>query len=135
MNFNEAEAEIRNFFDTGWNNLTLVAYPDVKFTPPSGATWVRFNCQENEGRQVSMGDPGNNRFRHFGIVTIQVFASQGNAGRDARVKAAAALALFMGAQTPNGITFTESFPRQIGNDENGYYQINVSASFWYDEIT
>lgn len=135
MNFNDAEKEIRDFFNTAWATLTPIAWPDVDFTPPSNTAWVRFNCQENDGEQVSMGDPNNNRFRHYGIVTIQIFQAQGNAGIIARAKAAAAVAVFMGAQTTNGITFRKVYPKQIGNDGNGFYQINVLASFYYDEIT
>lgn len=135
MNFDQAEAEIRAFFNTGWNGLTDIAWPDIKFSIPDGETWVRFNCQENGGQQVSMGDPGNNRFRHFGIVTIQVFQPRGDGSRDARDKATAALAIFMGAQTTNGVTFTDVSARQIGDDGNGYYQINILAPFWYDELT
>ena len=135
MNLNTAEAEIRKFFNTGWASATSIAWPDVEFTIPESATWVRFNCQENDGRQVGMGDPGNNRFRHYGIVTIQVFQPLGNGSIDARTKAAAAMAIFMGAQTENGIMFTDVSARQVGNDGYGFYQINVFAPFWYDEIT
>lgn len=135
MNLDAAEKEIRAFFATGWADATEIAWPDVEFTVPNAETWVRFNCAENDGSQVSMGSPGNNRFRHFGIVTIQVFAPRNQAGADAREKAAAALAVFMGQQTTNGVTFQGCYARQVGNDENGYYQINVFAPFYYDELT
>lgn len=141
MNLDQAESDIRKFFDAAWTvafpvpNTPVISWPDIEFTIPEAQTWVRFNCQENDGRQVSMGDPGNNRFRRFGIVTIQVFEPQGNTGKDARVKAAAARDLFTGAQTTGGVTFYDVYARQIGNDGNGYYQINVFAPFWYDEIT
>lgn len=135
MNFDEAEAEIRDFFNTAWADLTEIAWPDIEFTVPEGETWVRFNCQENDGRQVSMGSVGANRFRHFGIVTVQVFQPQGQGSKDARTKATVALGAFMGAQTTNKITFNEVFGRQIGNDGKGFYQINVVASFYYDELT
>lgn len=135
MNFNEAEAEIRAFFDIAWADATKIAWPDVDFDLPRDETWVRFNCQENNGFQASMGSPGSNRFRHEGIVTIQIFQPEGDGGRDARAKAVTALAAFMGAETTNGIVFYNVTGLQVGNDGNGFYQINVSASFRYDEIT
>lgn len=136
MNFNEAEAEIRKFFDTAWADLTPVAWPDSRYDPPSNdQTWVRFNCRENDGFQSSIGSPGSNRFRHFGIVTIQIFQPQGQGSVDAREKATAALAVFMGQETTNGIHFYNVQAAQVGNDGNGFYQINVLASFRYDEIT
>lgn len=135
MNFNEAYAEIVKFFDTGWNDLTVVSWPDKEFTVPEGQSWVRFNCQETTGNQVSMGSPGNNRFRHFGLVTVQVFQPQDQGSKDARQKATTALGVFMGATTTNGVKFFDVAGVTVGNDGNGYYQINVVASFYYDEIT
>jgi len=134
MNFNEAEAEIRAFFATAWGATTEVAYPDLPFEAPN-ATWVRFDCRENSGNQASMGSPGSNRFRHFGIVTIQIFQPQGQSSKDARTQATAALSAFMGANTTNNIHFYDVHAKQIGNDGYGYYQINVMALFRYDQIT
>jgi hypothetical protein len=135
MNFNEIEAEIRKYFDTQWNGLTEIAWPDVEFTLPDGESWVRFNCQETTGRQVSIGSPGSNRFRHFGFVFIQIFQPGGQGSQDARDKAVIALGAFMGATTTNGVYFYDVTARQVGNDGNGFYQINVVASYYCDEIT
>jgi len=135
MNFIQAEAEIRKFFNDAWNDATEIAWPDLKFTIPDSENWVRFDCTENDGEQVSMGSPGSNRFRHYGIVTIQVFAPQDQGSVDARQLATDALGVFMGAVTTNGVYFYDVQGRQIGNDGNGFYQINVVASFYYDEIT
>ena len=135
MNFIQAEAEIRKFFSDAWNAETDIAWPDLKFDIPNNQSWVRFNCQENDGEQVSIGNPGNNRFRHYGIVTIQVFQPQGQGSIEARQLATDALGVFMGSQTTNGVIFYDVQGRQIGNDGNGFYQINVAASFYYDEIT
>lgn len=140
MNLDEAEADIRKFFAAAWaaafpSSTPLIAWPDIEFTIPENKTWLRFNCQENGGQQVAMGDPGNNRFRRFGIVTVQVFQPRGSGSKDARTKASAARNIFTGAQTTGGVTFIDVSARQIGDDGHGYYQINVLAPFWYDEIT
>ena len=135
MNFKEAEAELRSFFNTGWGGETAVAWPDTEFKPPSNESWVRFDCRENDGFQASAGSPGNNRFRHTGFVTIQIFQPSGKASVEARDLAVLALSIFMGNQTSNGIAFKNVQGRQVGNDGNGYYQINVLAEFFYDELT
>jgi hypothetical protein len=135
MNFTQAEAEIRSFFKTAWAGQTEIAWPDVEFDRPNDQTWVRFNCAENAGFQASMGSIGSNRFRHLGVVTIQVFQPEGQGSKDARAKANNALGAFMGAETTNDIHFFDVAANQIGNDGSGYYQINVTASFRYDEIT
>jgi hypothetical protein len=135
MNFIEAYAEIAKFFDTEWATATSVSYPDKDFTIPEGENWVRFNCQETSGNQVSMGSPGNNRFRHFGLVTIQVFQPQGLGSKEARQLATTALGVFMGATTTNGVKFFDVAGNQVGNDGKGFFQINVVASFYYDQLT
>jgi hypothetical protein len=135
MNFSDAELEIRQFFNDAWDGLTEIAWPDIEFTIPDGETWVRFNCQETDGRQASIGSPGSNRFRQFGLLTIQIFQPLGQGSKDARTKANVALDALKGAVTDNGVYFFDVYGRQIGNDQNGYYQINVIASFYYDDIT
>jgi len=135
MNFEQSEAEIRKHFKDAWDALTPISWPDIKFDRPDGESWVRFNCQENDGSQVSMGSPGNNRFRQFGIVTIQVFQPNGQGSKDARSKATTALGAFKGITTTNGVKFFDAYCRNVGNDGNGFYQINVVTSFYYDEIT
>jgi hypothetical protein len=133
MNFDQAEAQIRKHFDTQWSGLTAIAWPDLPFDKPDDETWVRFDARENDGFQNTIGDPGNNAFRHTGIVTIQVFQPQGQASKDARDKAQKAIEAFQGMDV-NGIHFFNVQARQVGNDR-GWYQINVLASFRYDEIT
>lgn len=136
MNFEQAEAEIRKYFENGWNNLTPISFPDLKFDKPAGRTFVRFMCEETKGGQITAGSPNNNVFRHYGFVTIKIFQPERQASKDARQKAQAALALFMGKNTENGIHFYDVYPKQLGNNtKKGYYQINVIAFFRYDEIT
>lgn len=132
--FSQAEAAIRAYFNTEWNGLTQIAWPDLDFTPPDSETWVRFVCVGNDGFQASMGDPTANRFRHFGIVTIQIFQPFGQGSIDARAKADEVLSIFQGVSL-NGIYFFNANARQIGQDGFGYYQINVLISFRYDDIT
>ena len=134
MNYDEAEKEVRAFFNTQWGNLTSISWPDLEFNKPN-ATWVRFNFAEDQGQQISVGAPGSNRFRHYGILTLQIFSVQGDSSKDARAKATRALEIFMGTKTQNGVKFYNVSARPVGNTDDGYYQINVTASFYYDEIT
>lgn len=136
MNFKEAEADIRSFVKGIFTPLNVpIAWPDVNFTIPEGKTWVRFTCQENDGRQASIGSPGANRFRQYGLLILQVFQPQGQGSVDARTKAAAALTALKGARSDNGVLFYDCYGRSVGNDDKGFFQINVISSFYYDEIT
>ena len=129
MNFSEAEAAVRAYFNTEWFNLTPIAWPDINFNPPN-ETWVRFSMKNNDGFQASIGSPGNNKFRRTGMVYIQVFQKEGQASTDARAKADAAADIFL-ANDLDGILFKNINSKQIGNSD-GWYQINVSAEFQYD---
>lgn len=135
MNFNEAEQDIRAHFSAAWSDLTPIAWPDLNFTIPDGTIWVRFNNAEFQGSQISMGSPTNNRFRQFGVVTLQIFQPQGQASSDARSKAVTAINAFKGVTTTNGVKFYDVYSRNIGNDGNGWFQINVISSYYYDDIT
>ncbi|AEP08889.1 phage tail terminator-like protein [Micavibrio aeruginosavorus] len=133
MKFEQAEAAVRAYFNTGWAARTPIAWPDVSFTPPNNATWVRFSMKNNDGYQASMGSPGSNRFRRVGMVYIDIFQPAGQGSIDARKKADIAHDIFL-ANTLPGITFSNINARDIGKDATGAYQWKVSAAFKYDRI-
>lgn len=133
MSFETAEETVQSWFKDGWDGLTPIAWPDVKFTKPNN-TWVRFSMVNTLGNQASTGSPGSNYFRRIGIVTIQVFAKENQGGIDCRDKAQAAVDLFM-ADNLDGFTFYNVNAREVGNDGAGWYQWNVTAEYRYDIIT
>lgn len=130
MSFKDAETAVQAYFNTKWGNLTPIAWPDVDFTPPNG-TWVRFQMDNNIGRQASMGSPGSNKYRRQGLITIQVFAKENTGAVDCRTKADVAVDAFMdnGLQ---GFTFFNANSRRVGNDGHGWYQWNVTVEYRYD---
>lgn len=134
MNFKEAEAAIRAYFNTGWAAATSIAWPDQPFTPPDSETWVRFSMKNNDGFQASMGSPGANRYRRVGVVYIQIFQPAGQGSTDARAKADIAADIFI-ANALSGVIFKNVNARDIGPDDAGFYQWLVSAEFQYDRIT
>ena len=131
MNYDTAIKTIRAFFATAWGNTTPVAYDDVSFTPPP-QTYVRFNISHFDGFQASIGSPTNNRHRRVGLINAQVFQPQGQASKDARLKADLIVSAFLGKDV-SGITFYDVQAKEIGND-GSYYQINVLIYFRYDHI-
>ena len=133
MNFGQAEAAVRKYFNAQWDKLTDIAWPDMDFDTPN-ETWVRFSMKNNDGFQASFGNPGNNRFRRKGMVYVQVFQKEGKGSTDARAKADVAADIFM-ADELSGVTFYNVNAKDIGPDGNGWYQWNVSAEFRYDRIT
>ena len=133
MNFSQAEAAVRAHFNTEWNGLTPIAWPDLNFTPPNG-TWVRFSMKNNDAFQSSIGAPGSNNFRRVGMVYIDVFQKEGQASTDARAKGDVAADIFI-ANGLSGMRFKNVNGRAVGNDGRGWYHYKVSAEFEYDRIT
>lgn len=132
MNYSEATKAMQFYFKTSWNGLTKIAYDDVAFTPPN-ETWVRLTVKHADGYQATAGDPGNNRHRRTGTIFVQVFQPQNKAAQDALIKADIAASLFIGKDLL-GIHFSDTSIREIGNDGQGFYQINVTSQFRYDQI-
>jgi hypothetical protein len=133
MNFKQAEAAVRGYFNTNWNGTTHIAWPDVDFIPPN-ETWVRFSMKNNVGFQASIGSPSNNLHRREGVVYIQIFQKEGQGSTDARSKADIAADIFMD-NALDGVHFHNINARDIGADGSGWYQWTVSAEFQYDRIT
>lgn len=134
MDYSEAINAMRGYFEQEWAELTPVAWGSDDVYQPDTKTWVRFNILHNDGFQASTGSPDSNRFHRFGVVTIQIFARQGDYGRDAVEKATAALKVYEFVQN-NAIHYYDATIKEVGNDGNGWHQINVLTKFRYEEIT
>lgn len=134
MNYSTAPAAIKALFKTAWGNTTEIIHDDENKDPPNGAAYVRLKIRHVDGFQASMGDPGNNRYRRIGNVTVQVLVPQGGASIEASQLGQQAADIFTGV-THQGISFTNTVAREIGADGKGFYQINVTSAFQYDDIT
>jgi len=135
MDYKSARKELLEYFNTGWASATPVTVGnDAKYEPTEGQSWVRINIQHSTGFQSTMGDPSNNRFERQGIVTIQIFTPQGDFGVSASDLATDALKLYEGIES-NGVFYYDAVVNEVGNDERGWHQVNVLASFRYNEIT
>ena len=133
MSLEAKEAAVRAFFKAQWGSGTDISWPDDKFNPPNGESWVSFTMLIFDGYQASIGSPGNNRQRRTGQVVIQVFQPQGKGSTEARQLADDAVDIFVN-QNVSGVIFRNVHARPVGNDGRGYYQINVVAPFYYDDL-
>lgn len=52
---------------------TPTRYETVPFEPPTASAWAAIHILAGEADQSSLGDPGNNWFRHAGVVMVQLF--------------------------------------------------------------
>lgn len=135
MDYKTARHAMQGYFNTGWASATPIVWGnDSTYEPEEGTSWVRFNITHSAGFQSTMGDPSNNRFERQGIITVQIFSPQGEYGETASDLATNALKLYEGT-VDNGIYYFDAYANDIGNDGNGWHQVNVLTSFRYNEIT
>jgi len=90
-----------------------------------------------DGGQATFADPlGQRKFSRSGLVTVQVFQPLLNSGGLSLVQKLAIIArdAFEGKSTADGVWFQNVKLKDIGDDAKGWYQINVLASFTYDEL-
>lgn len=130
---NEARAAIVNAFETGWASATLVLHDNAPGEPPDGtASWVRVSVRFYDGEQISLGPTGSRLFRRYGILTIQVFVIVGTSTYTIDGLVRTAKNIFEG-KTLSGVTFRNARQVTVGADEK-WWQENVVAEFWFDEI-
>ena len=145
MNSKSTFDTLADAFSTGWKTLksagppavyeakTPIAWPNVNFTPPSGA-WVRFNVLDGEGSWRSIGSPGSNLAGYVGVVVIQIFVPLLSGESTARDYADAAAAIFQGKGI-GGIRFSLATAQVLNTSlADGWYQMNVSIPFRRDVL-
>lgn len=113
-----------------------VLYPDTKSVPPTtGKGWVRVMVQHGSGGQATLSNAaGRRRFRHTGIVFVQIFTDRGDGMVLADQLASVAKNAFEGVTTdPGRVTFYRVRVREVGPDGQ-WFQTNVLADFEYDEV-
>lgn len=131
MNFEDATAAILEEFATAWVNTTPVAWPNIPFDPPENASWVRVTVLHAEARQVSLGSA--KVYRRPGVVIVQVFVPEATAGQPALALADQVVTALQGKQLTGGVQLQTASIREVGPDQRGAYQINVSVPFTYSE--
>lgn len=145
MNSKSTFEALAGAFSTGWRTLksagppavyeakTPIAWPNVNFTPPSGA-WVRFNVLDGEGSWRSIGSPGSNIAGYVGVVVIQIFVPLLSGESTARDYADSAAEIFQG-QVISGIRFSPATVQILNTSlADGWHQINVSIPFRRDVL-
>jgi hypothetical protein len=132
----DARETIYQRFATAWGATSAFTFDNEAFTPPVGLPWVRVSVRHLGSTLESIGGTGvggMNSFMRVGRCFIQVFVPVDQGTRQADTLAQAARAIFEGVTLSNNtIRFNNVVLREIGPDE-AWYQINLEASFQYDE--
>lgn len=133
----EAKQIILDAFVLGWAAQTPVFITGEDHDdPPIDAPFVRITIRHFTRNQETLGGTGARKFEAAGSIVVQVFAplDEGTTPADnlaSNVQAILEAKTLTGAGTEvhtNSATITE-----IGETDDGY-QINVSTSFYYQQI-
>lgn len=114
------------------NNISVpTEYPNETFTKPNPATiWARFNTLDGEERIMDIGSPVK-YYRTSSQLIIQLFAPL-NQGAITVLQTADNIASIFRNWKGTILTCREATVRKIGNDGNGWYQVNVIVSYKVD---
>lgn len=131
MSHKAANNELKGMFNTQWGVKTPIAWPNVDFNQPATA-WVRFNIIYGDSQQTDFGGSLHNE-RTSGVVIIQVFTPLNQGDAEALGLADDVANIFRNWCGTNIRCRTPAI-KDIGNDGFGWYQVNVSIPFIYDEL-
>lgn len=135
MTYDAQHAAIRARLNTQWAGATPIAWPNVDFTPPNNAPWIRLSIQDADAAQVSMGGD-TNIHRHKGLVYVMVFVPLSSGDGVALAYADTACGIFRGWQDPSSGVYFRQAPRvvTVGADSDKWYHVNVLAPFERDSF-
>lgn len=137
MSFGTARNAINAAFDTAWADQTPVEWPNVEFTKPNPkSAWVRITVDGNLAGQAGFGD--GVLHRNSGLIFVQVFIpdNDGPADADTYAQSAANALQYKRIDHISGgrpLRTWGATQRTVGN-QDGWYQVNVTIPFDYDEV-
>lgn len=126
----ETEANaIRGRWANEWADATPTAYENRPFSPPDPpAPWVRLTIRNAESHQADLGPTP--RYRHPGMIYVQVFTPHGSGDGEARALGDQAAGIFRG-QSFGGVVCRSASVIPQGSDGT-WYQVNVVCDFYRD---
>lgn len=111
-------------------------FDDVDGIPPSSVVnaWFRATIRHSSGFKATVGSAdGTARFRRIGTVAVQVMTKPGDGYSTSDAAVAIIMAAYERGSVLDGVWFREVRPVEQGV-VNGWNQVNVLATFEYDEV-
>lgn len=106
-------------------------FPNEDFDKPEGSNWARFTLLIGDELCLSIGSPVKD-YRNPGTLIVQLFAPQDMGAIDLS-EIADTVANGFRNWCGNTIRCSTSTAKIIGNDNFGWFQINVVVSFHVDK--
>jgi len=124
MSFDDIREACEDHLATNWSDTTI-AYDNVKFDIPTSA-WIRCFLRPVSTENSSIGGLSK---RNYASFWIQIFTPL-NSGTGLAYDYAEKLEVLFSNITLNGIVFYAAETIRVGDEGNGWYQLNVRAECW-----
>jgi hypothetical protein len=111
----------------------VALWPDTPQSIPDGEPWVRPTIRHAGGKQASLaGVNGQRKFKHYGILIVQIFTPGGDGQTKSDTITQAFLTYFEKVNS-SPIWYRNIRAIEIGKD-GAAEQVNFMADFQYDNI-
>lgn len=125
---------VRERLNTNWTT-TQIHWPNTDFTPGT-SPWIRPTILPADARAADIATAP--RYRHVGVLIIQVFVPLG-AGDGLALEYADTIAALFRGQNVSGVRFYGEDGeavriRNVGPDGKGFFQMNVECPMFRDTI-
>jgi Bacteriophage related domain of unknown function len=129
----ETQKRFAEGFVSGSEPLFPIQYENHPFMRPDGAPWGRFLMREGQRANATVG---NDLKRTPGFVMVQFFLPE-DTGTKPAADAADKMAEIFDDTTITGtwgaIQFFSVGKQNVGKTDDGFYQVNISVEFRFDE--
>lgn len=130
--FYEAKTEIYNLIKTGWGNTTPIVYDVLSYIPSARNPYIHVSINAVNIESDS-GFIGNKYFKMHGSIIIEIYTIFGISSQLIDGYAQSAINVlrrntqYVTILTPSIVTV----PKQV---DDGWYNVNVMASFYYFDL-
>lgn len=114
--------------------LSLIGFANAPIDDPAGNRFIKVNFLYGEEQDIEIGTPSLRRYTN--VLIFQIFEPQNQGTRGALTIAASLENSFRDLRLTAGagkIRFYTPTLHEIGDEGNGYYQINVQCPYKLDE--
>jgi Bacteriophage related domain of unknown function len=132
LNEVEVSSLIEHHFDEAWASRTPINWDNDNSTPTGNH--VAFTIIHATATLSNLGnEDGKSTSYRTGLVTVQVFIRQGTGTETSRDLSLQARQILEGYRS-GSLRLKAGVARQIGEDNNGFWQANVDVPFEYYDV-
>ena len=122
--------------DLGGGNYVSVYWPNTDKDAPTDVSieWVKIHPLDlGKGSHSGIGS-GTGRYTRVGFIIFQIFTEKGQGPYRANELAQIILDAYDGERTDNGVIFLDTEVVNVGVEEGGWFQTNITVQYEFDQF-